>query len=122
MEYDPTKIFKNSFALVLDESEPTRSPEEALQLHQQVCANLEHIFITCKHKVHAMEMLDIKAVYSGVATAVCAPGNMQLVVLFRRYNDIARAGFVAHHDNLDLEGNSKSYCHCVPWISSAHLN
>jgi hypothetical protein len=114
MEYDATKVFKDSFAFVLDESEPTRSPEEALQLHQQACANLEHIFVTCKHKVHTMEIPDIKAIYSGVARAPCAPSNMQLVVLFRRYNDITRAGFVAHHDNLDLEGNSKSSCHYVP--------
>jgi hypothetical protein len=108
----------------IDESPPTRAPDEALVLHQRACNNLKHVF----QKVRGMDAPTIETIYSGTASAPCAPSHLQLVMLFKHFNEIANAHFVAH-PSLSLDVNSiiilygMDIGHCLQWsINMARYN
>ncbi|KAH7093545.1 hypothetical protein FB567DRAFT_544885 [Paraphoma chrysanthemicola] len=70
----------------------TRTSEEALGLHEIAARNLEHIF---KH-ARSMTKPSMTAIYLEHAHATCAPSYLDLDVLFKTFDRVARANFVAH--------------------------
>jgi hypothetical protein len=99
-----------------NESLATRSYNEALVLHRRACKNLEHVF----KKARAMEAPPIESIYSNTAIASCAPGNLQLDMLFKHFNEIANARLVAHpslplHLNAIIMLYGYDIGHCLQW-------
>jgi hypothetical protein len=86
---------------MLQNGPQTRTYDEALRLHQRAAANFDHVF----KEVRAIKKPCLGSVYLETANANCAPPELQLGFLFKNYNTIARADFVAHPD-LGIDINS----------------
>lgn len=74
---------------------PKYTLEQATQLHQVAAANYKHVL----QKIRAVsnkERLPLADIYRGLNRASCTPAEFNLHVLFKHFNDIARANFVAH--------------------------
>jgi hypothetical protein len=68
------------------------TPAEALQLHYVAAANLKHVYARLRIK----DMPTLHDIYLGSAASGWAPPDIDLHVLFKHFNDISRANFVAH--------------------------
>jgi hypothetical protein len=53
-----------------------------------------------------MDTPSLKSIYDGTTTAPCASDDLQLVELFKNFNDIAHAGLFAHPTKLSFKANS----------------
>jgi hypothetical protein len=95
-------MLMRGLTLDIDESPPTRSHKDAVEFHQRAFKNLAHVF----KKARAMDTPSLKSIYDGTTTAPCAPDDLQLVELFKNFNDIAHAGLFAHPTKLSFKANS----------------
>jgi hypothetical protein len=89
---DSMNIFKHGTAFNVQDGPQTRTHAEAWKLHQIAAANFEHIF----KKVRSMVTPSLAYVYLGYSSAPCAPPYVDLHVLFKNFNEIARVGYIAH--------------------------
>ncbi|KAH4992404.1 hypothetical protein HBI81_037060 [Parastagonospora nodorum] len=94
MDYNPSADFSH---------EPTRTKEEARALHQIADTNFRQIMAGAR--AVATETPSLRSVYLKSAKVYCAPADLGIKVLFKRFNDMARAKFVAH-PSLDDELNA----------------
>jgi len=92
MPQQQVNLSKYGTTFQVDERPQSRSLEHAIELHNIAATNLILIW---KH-VRSMAKPSLSELYNSNATAPCAPPDRGLEVLFKHFNEIAKANFVAH--------------------------